>query len=185
MDAVLRPIDIAELGQLEPAVAEVYVAAFAGPPYDEGVAAAGRFLPRWRAQRWAAGWAGVGAWVGERLVGLAYGHQATPGLPWVDALMAQLTPAGKLKWGRGAFLLCELAVLPEHQGRGIGGALHDALMDEVKQPTALLTTLDDPATVGALLYRSRGWRQVSPSAYVVPGYPHRYVVMGLRLDRCG
>lgn len=185
MDVHLGPIELAQRDALEASVAEVYASAFAGPPYEEGSSAKGRFLSRWRAQRSMPGWTGVGAWAEGLLVGLAYGHAARRGVPWVDALLAQLTPTGRTKWGEDAFLFCELAVMQDHQGRGVGGRLHDALIQKVGHATALLTTLDDPSTAGARLYRARGWRQVSARPYVAPGYPHHYVVMGLRLDRCG
>lgn len=166
------------------AVVDVYVAAFQGPPYDEGAAARRRFPARWAAHRDAPGWRAVGAWDGDALVGFAYGHAAAPGLPWVDALFAQLPATARTKWADDAFLVCELAVRPERQGQGLGGALHDALIADAPHATALLTTLDDRATAGAQLYARRGWRRLS-APFVAPGYAHRYVVLGVRLDRCG
>jgi GNAT superfamily N-acetyltransferase len=102
----------------------------------------------------------------------------------VDAVLAQLAPPTRTKWCTDAFLLCELAVAPAHQGLGLGSALHDALIEDAPHATALLTTLDDRGTAGAHLYARRGWRRLS-APYVAPGYAHRYVVMGVRLDRCG
>lgn len=183
-EAEIRPIEVGSAEAWSDAVVDVYEAAFAGPPYGEGSAARPRFVPRWRAHASAPGWRGVGAWVDGALVGFAYGHAARAGLPWVDAVAAQLAAPTRTKWCADAFLLCELAVAPAHQGRGLGSALHDALIDGAPHATALLTTLDDRSTAGARLYARRGWRRVS-APYVAPGYPHRYVVMGVRLDRCG
>lgn len=182
--ATVAPIDVGSVRERSDAVVDVYVQAFSGPPYDEGGVARSRFAPRWAAHAAAPGWRGAGAWVDGDLVGFAYGHAARSGLPWVDAVAAQLAPTARTKWCADAFLVCELAVVPAHQGRGLGGALHDALVDGAPHATALLTTLDDRATVGARLYARRGWRRVS-APYVAPGYAHRYVVMGVRLDRCG
>ena len=182
--AELRPLAPGAVGDLSEAVVGVYAAAFAGPPYDEGSAARSRFAPRWIAHASAPGWRGVGAWVDGDLIGFAYGHSARAGLPWVDAVVAQLAPPTRIKWCADAFLLCELAVAPAHQGRRLGSLLHDALIDEAPHATALLTTLDDRTTAGARLYARRGWRRLGTS-YVASGYPHRYVAMGLRLDRCG
>jgi GNAT superfamily N-acetyltransferase len=182
--ATLRPLPATPDPVLDAAVVDVYAAAFAGPPYDEGAAAAPRFAPRWAAHRPTPGWRGFGAWVGDRLVGFAYGHAAVAGAPWVDALFAHLAPTTRAKWAADAFLVCELAVAPAHRGLGLGAALHDALIAEAPHATALLTTLDDRENVGAKLYARRGWRRVS-APYVVAGYPHRYVVLGVRLDRCG
>ena len=182
--AEVRPIAVGAVGASADAVVGVYAAAFSGPPYGEGSAARPRFATRWAGHASAPGWRGVGAWVSGELVGFAYGHAAAVGLSWVDALAAQLAPPTRTKWCADAFLLCELAVVPGHQGRGLGSALHDALIDGAPHATALLTTLDDRSNAGARLYARRGWRRLS-APYVAPGYPHRFVVMGARLDRCG
>jgi GNAT superfamily N-acetyltransferase len=180
----LRWIEPAAVASVADAVVDVYAAAFAGPPYEEGTAARPRFTPRWVAHAAAPGWRGVGAWSGDTLLGFAYGHAAVAGLPWVDAVLAQLAPTSRAKWSEDAFLLCELAVVPAHQGRGLGSRLHDTLLEDVPHATALLTTLEDPTTAGARLYARRGWRRIS-APYVAPGYAHRYVAMATRLDRCG
>ncbi|MFN2321654.1 MAG: N-acetyltransferase family protein [Trueperaceae bacterium] len=180
-DAQVRPLAGVDAVAVSEAIVSVYADAFSGPPYREGSAARSRFAPRWIAHAAAPGWRGAGAWVDDVLVGFAYGHAATPGLPWVDAVRAQLAPPTRTKWCTDPFLLCELAVVPAHRGLGLGSALHDAVIDGAPHATALLTTLDDRSTAGALLYARRGWRRLS-APYVAPGYPHRYVVMGVWLD---
>ena len=145
----VRPIDLGDLAAWSEAVVDVYEAAFSGPPYGEGSAARPRFVPRWRAHAAAPGWRGFGAWVAGELVGFGYGHAARAGQPWVDAVAAQLAPTTRAKWCADAFLLCELAVAPDHQGHGLGSALHDALIDGAPHATALLTTLEDRSTAGA------------------------------------
>ena len=180
----VRPVAASAGADAVESIVSVYEEAFSGPPYDEGLAARSRFAPRFAAHAGAPGWRGFGAWVDGALVGFGYGHAATPGLPWVDAIRAQLAPSTRTKWCADAFLLCELAVVPAQQGHGLGSALHDALIDDAPHATALLTTLDDRTTAGARLYARRGWRRLG-APYVAPGYPHRYVAMGLRLDRCG
>lgn len=182
--AHVGPLAASSAAPAPEAIVSVYAAAFSGPPYDEGRAARSRFAPRWTAHAAAPGWRGVGAWSDGVLVGFAYGHAAASGLPWADAVLAQLAPPTRTKWCADAFLLCELAVVPEHQGHGLGSALHDALIDGAPHATALLTTLDDRSTAGARLYARRGWRRLG-GPYVAPGYPHHYVVLGVRLDRCG
>lgn len=182
--ADVRPIDRAAAGAWADAIVDVYAAAFSGPPYEEGPAARPRFAPRWAAHAAAPGWRGVTVWVGDDLAGFAYGHAAEAGLPWVDAVLAQLAPTTRTKWSEDAFLVCELAVVPARQGLGLGSALHDALIDGAPNATALLTTLDDRTTAGARLYARRGWRRLS-APYDAQLYPHKYVVMGTRLDRCG
>ncbi len=180
--ACVRRCEIAleEASALEADVVEVYAEAFQRPPYEEGPLAGARFAPRWRSHQRAPGWRAQGVWADERLIGFAYGHAVQRGLPWVDAVVAQLSPAGRVRWCRDAFLVCELAVAPAWQGRGWGSSLHDALLAGVEAAQALLTTLDDEENAGARLYARRGWRTIS-TPYVAPGYARRYVVKGLRL----
>jgi GNAT superfamily N-acetyltransferase len=55
-----------------------------------------------------------------------------------------------------------LFVLPGHEGRGIGGALHDAAVDWLWSrgaPRIWLST--DPDTRAARFYRDRGWRETA------------------------
>ena len=56
-----------------------------------------------------------------------------------------------------------MATLPEHQGRGLGGFLLDALLADVRvaaPPGAIVTLLADPP--GRRLYASRGFRESAP-----------------------
>lgn len=177
-----REIALEDAPDLEPAVVAVYAEAFTRPPYEEGPLAGARFAPRWRSHQRAPGWRAQGVWDGEHLIGFVYGHRAERGLPWVDAVVAQLSPARRARWCQDAFLVCELAVLPAWQGRGWGSRLHDALLCGLPEKTALLTTLDDDDNAGARLYARRGWRTIS-TPYVASGYAHRYVVKGLPLRR--
>lgn len=64
----------------------------------------------------------------------------------------------------------ELAVLPSHQGRGIGGQLHDTLLAGLPHQRALLATADDATTAAVHLYTKRGWQRLgkqSPSEQVM------------------
>lgn len=54
----------------------------------------------------------------------------------------------------------ELAVRPSEQGRGIGQALHDALLDGVPQRRALLGTWTDDRPARRLYLRS-GWQELA------------------------
>jgi ribosomal protein S18 acetylase RimI-like enzyme len=80
-----------------------------------------------------------------------------------------------------AFELTELAVRPRYEGRGIGGDLHDALLDGVDARTAVLSTLQEP-TRGLRLYERRGWRTLLENFWF-GGTPAPYRVMGLRLSQ--
>ncbi len=175
-----RAIALDEAPHLESDVVAVYAEAFSGAPYEEGPLAGARFAPRWRSHQRAPDWRAEGVWVGGELVGFAYGHRAQRGLPWVDAVVAQLSPARRARWCQDAFLVCELAVVPGWRGRGWGSRLHDTLLAGVDTANAVLTTLDDERNAGAILYARRGWSTIS-APYVAPGYTRRYVVKGLAL----
>lgn len=57
--------------------------------------------------------------------------------------------------------LWALFVDPAHEGRGVGGALHDTLVDWMfAQRRARLWLTTDPATRAAEFYARRGWREV-------------------------
>jgi GNAT superfamily N-acetyltransferase len=61
------------------------------------------------------------------------------------------------------FLIADMATLPEHQGRGIGGAVLDSLLEEIcarAEPNAYVTLTADPP--GRRLYESRGFSDVAP-----------------------
>jgi GNAT superfamily N-acetyltransferase len=67
--------------------------------------------------------------------------------------------------GDGAwyFLIADMATLPAHQGRGIGGAILDALLAHVTEhapPGAYVTLTADPP--GRRLYEQRGFVDVAP-----------------------
>lgn len=67
--------------------------------------------------------------------------------------------------GDGAwyFLITDMATLPEHQGRGIGGAVLDALLKHIAEDApvgAYITLTADPP--GRHLYELRGFVDVAP-----------------------
>lgn len=95
---------------------------------------------------------------GGRLVGFAWGYTGAHGQHWTDLVAARLAVALD-GWLGGHFEVVELAVAPEAQGRGTGGALHDALLDELPHERALLST-STADTAAARLYQSRGWARL-------------------------
>lgn len=89
-----------------------------------------------------------------RLLGFLYGYAYERGHWWPDQVGPALQAAGHGDWERDAFEVVELAVAPEAQGRGIGGALLAALLDGLAQRHVLLATdQDNPARQ---LYRRCG-----------------------------
>jgi ribosomal protein S18 acetylase RimI-like enzyme len=144
------------------AVVEVYRAAFTAPGYDETADDVERFrtgLPRHAARE------------GFRLVvaaspdggssGFAYGYTGQPGQWWTDRLLERIPHEITDRWVGGHFEFVELAVRPEVQGRGIGRALHDALLDGIPHRRALLGTWPDDRPARRL-YQRAGWRDLAP-----------------------
>ena len=61
------------------------------------------------------------------------------------------------------FLIADMATLPGHQRRGLGGAVLDALLADIRDRApagAYVTLTADPP--GRALYESRGFRDVAP-----------------------
>lgn len=114
-----------------------------------------------------------------KLVGFGFGARSLPGQWWHDRLAAHVGidhPALQDAW-----TLVDLAVAPEHRGRGIGGALMEALLAAQPCPRALLSTEVD--NVGARrLYERHGWTYLHPGFAFNPG-DKVYAVMRRELDR--
>lgn len=108
------------------------------------------------------------------VVGFAWGYTGRPGQFWSDFVLRTLGAAAA-PWVGGHFEFVELAVEPGSQGRGIGGLLHDAMLEGLPHERALLGTTDDADAPAYRLYRSRGWQVLGSQA---PGD----VVMGKRLS---
>jgi ribosomal protein S18 acetylase RimI-like enzyme len=122
----------------------------------------------------------VGASEGGRLVAFAYGYLGAPGQWWHDKVRLAMTAAQRARWlGPGHFEFVELAVRPEYRRRGIGSALHDAVLQGVAARTAVLSTQVDNGPALAL-YRGRGWRVIVERLEFEDGAPP-YLVMGLEL----
>ena len=63
------------------------------------------------------------------------------------------------------FHIVDMAVLPEHQGRGLGGAILDALLQRIRTEApkgAWVSLLADPP--GRALYTRRGFTETAPDS---------------------
>jgi len=141
-------------------IVDVYRAAFTAPGYDETPDDVERFrtsLPQ-HADR-----EGFRLELGRRarrLVGFAYGYTGRRGQWWCDRVLARVPANIADAWVDGHFEFVELAVRPSEQGRGIGQALHDALLEGLPQRRALLGTWTDDRPARRLYLRS-GWRELA------------------------
>jgi ribosomal protein S18 acetylase RimI-like enzyme len=130
-----------------------------------------------------AGFRAVGAFVdtpsGERLVGFGYGYLVAPGQWWHDQVRQALDRRTAKHWLPGAFEVCELHVLPDQQSRGLGRQLLHALLEDVHQPAALLST-PDTDTKAFRLYRADGFVDLA-RGYHFPGDARPFAILGARL----
>jgi ribosomal protein S18 acetylase RimI-like enzyme len=94
------------------------------------------------------------------LAGFAYGYIGARGEYWPDRVAAALPGDVAAHWVGGHFEFVELAVLPSYRRRGIGAALHNALMTDPPADVALLSTDDGDDSPAVRLYRSRGWARL-------------------------
>jgi ribosomal protein S18 acetylase RimI-like enzyme len=114
------------------------------------------------------------------LAGIAYGYRGAAGQWWHDLVAEAMDEAARARWlAPGHFELVELAVRPDLRRRGIGGRLHDALLDGLDAPTAVLSTETDNEPALAL-YGARGWQVVVPELDFGPAYPP-FLVLGKEL----
>ena len=110
-----------------------------------------------------------------RLAGIAYGYHGGPGQWWHDMVAGEMTAEQRRAWlAPGHFELVELAVRPDLRGHGIGGRLHDAVLEGQDGPALLSTQVDNGPALA--LYRGRGWTTVVPALEFEWG---TYCVMGL------
>ena len=170
-----------ELQAVHAQLVDVYRRAFAAPPYgvDEGeVASFANRLPQHAGYRGFRCCAAQEVHTG-RVVGFAYGYTSMPGQWWRDIVAAAMDPHTAEHWLSDAFEFVELGVLPEFQGRGIGGRLHDVLLDRLPHRTAVLSTARQE-TPALHLYRNRGWVVIVPELFF-PGGGLPYVIMGKEL----
>jgi ribosomal protein S18 acetylase RimI-like enzyme len=113
-----------------------------------------------------------------RLAGFAYGYLGAPGQWWHDIVFRSMTSPQRARWlAPGHFEVVELHVHPEFRRRGIGGRLHDALLDGLASRTAVLSTQVDNEPALAL-YTGRGWEIVVPSLRFAPA-ADRYAILAL------
>lgn len=159
-------------------LAEVYADAFAELPYRATLA---------KARQWASeglvrhlGYPAFGLVTAERagrVLGFGYGLLGAEDQWFTQTVRARVPADVAERWLGGHGELVELAVRAEARGEGVGGRLHDAVVDDLRHAgarTALLV-----ATVGAAparaMYLGRGWQDIATFA-------EHTVLMGRRFD---
>jgi ribosomal protein S18 acetylase RimI-like enzyme len=165
-------------------LADVYREAFAGPPHNEAPEAADRFHDSLLRHAELPGFRATAAWgPGADLVGFAYGHTSLPGQWWHDRVAAALPPEVAERWLATAFVVVNLAVRPRRRREGVGGRLHDLLLETVPHAAAVLTAREDDVA-GRALYHGRGWQEIGRDlAFETGGDP--FVILGHVLEHPG
>jgi ribosomal protein S18 acetylase RimI-like enzyme len=96
----------------------------------------------------------------QQAIGMGFGHRSQPGDWWHDRVAKALGPDHPAL--QNAWVLVELAVLPNHRGQGIGKALHQSLLSSQPCPRALLST-EVSNTRARSFYEGLGWRYIKNS----------------------
>ena len=166
-----------EIAAQSKALADIYRAVFTIPPYRETENDALMFPARVARHSAKPGFQCLLArdTTRDQIIGLAYGYAAQPGDWWFTQIARVLSTPTDLRWLEDSFHLAELAVIPEWQGQGIGGNLHDTLLRAVTHRHALLSTAQSEGRA-MQLYRARGWN-VLCEKFIFPGTAVEYVVM--------
>lgn len=125
------------------------------------------------------GFRGRVAVTGERAVGMGFGHRAFAGNWWYDRVLEQMGERNGDERLQDAWILVELAVLPEQRRRGVGALLLDALLESTGCRRALLST--EASNAGARwMYENHGWTYLHHNLYFA-GVDVPFVVMGKEL----
>ncbi|HYI15256.1 MAG TPA: GNAT family N-acetyltransferase [Thermomicrobiales bacterium] len=123
------------------------------------------------------GFSGFVAFIDDEPAGVGYGAQSSPGVPWHD-LVAPRLGVDRPEF-QDAFRIVELAADEAHQGKGIGGQLHDRLLAAQPCRRALISTNVTNLRARGI-YERRGWTYLH-TAFDVPDDPHQYVIMAQEL----
>ena len=122
----------------------------------------------------------LGAFAGGDLVGFVYGYTGAPGQWWYDRVARALDREGRTQWlDPGHFEFTELAVRSDYQGRGVGSALHDAVLGGLPHTRAMLSALADNRPV-VEFYRRKAWEVVVRRLRFEAGRPE-FTIMGKQL----
>ena len=120
-----------------------------------------------------------------QLAGFSYGCAGAPGQWWHDIVAAEMDGETGRRWvPAGHFEFTELHVHPTFRRRGVGGRLHNALLDGLASSATVLTTQtdNDPALAFSLVfYKGRGWEVVVPELFFYANPRQPFCVMGKEL----
>lgn len=183
MTVAVIPLENRLIEALVPQIVAIYRDAFVLPPYHKPDVEIAEFADSLPIHMEREAFRFMGAFEGgmERIVGFAYGYETQRGQWWLETVKQMLPPQVASEWLGNRFQFAEIAVSPKYQGKGIGGRLHDQLLDGLPHERAVLSTLQ-AETAAHHLYRRRGWVVLREDLFF-PGVDRRYQIMGLELRR--
>ncbi len=181
MTVEIAEVDSDQIRTLDRQLQQVYISAFSLPPYRQGQSDVVRFRESFMRHSHRGGFRCVVAEDSKQgVVGFGYGYRSAPGQWWRDTVEEALGEDNAKVWLSDAFEFVELAVARAMQGRGIGGRIHDELLNLVDNRTAVLSTYQ-AETPARKLYLNRGWITLLWD-FEFPGSPQPILVMGIDLQ---
>lgn len=114
-----------------------------------------------------------------RMVGFVYGLPNDRAHWWSSVVQPYLRREGNDDWLDDAFVITELHVLPDYQGRGIGRRLITEITDAATEPRSILSAIDGE-TPARRLYHALGYRDLARPVHF-PSAARPYAVMGAPL----
>ena len=172
-------LPISQLEQHREEIFDIYRAVFAAPPYARGKGDTKSFARQLAKHQTYEGFRLIAAQEENDLLGFAYGYVGKPGYWWRSTVSQKMDAVTVEAWLSDYFEVVELAVHPRAQGRGVGGRLHDELLNGLSQRTAALSTAQ-AETPALALYRKRGWQTLLRDFYFLGGTSPT-LVMGVKL----
>lgn len=176
-DVSLAHHDGGESVALSEELCDAYADAYGVEPGEEKTAA---FRRRAEKQFSRPGFALVTARDEGRLVGFAFGYTLPAGdTHWWGGVQPEPTAEFLQETGARTWVLSEIEVRRAWQGRGVGRALHDAVLGARGEERATLATGPDAAAQP--VYESWGWRRVGRIPGDVGDYYSAYDLFVLEL----
>jgi GNAT superfamily N-acetyltransferase len=177
----LQLLTAAQTRPLFDQLVDIYQAAFSQAPYYETLPDFLNFIGRLSYHARHEGFRCVIARPapGQAVVGFGYGFPGRPGSWLYDLVYPRLAPDLRDRYLSDFFEFAELAVLPDRQGQGLGGRLHDTLLAGLNFHSACLAT-PEVDTRARRLYQHRAWIPLL-GGFDLPGSSLKFEIMGKEL----
>ncbi|MGW3200139.1 GNAT family N-acetyltransferase [Streptomyces sp. NPDC001118] len=163
-DVVIRTYGPGQVAPLVDTIADIWADAHPEIVDTPGASTDGLSVPALRrqvlghVQRHQEGFTLVAAYAHSSMIGFGYAFPCTPEYWFGTELLPQIPEHVRVGRLMG---LCELAVTPAWQGRGIGSRLHDALLKAINPAYSSLLMRPDNTQARAL-YEKLGYRYAGP-----------------------